>query len=115
MDIELIYLLLIYSFTGICMLGTIIVRTYMKKDFSFMKYKPFKNKCDIWCLSHFFMYCLLGYLAPKYWVISFVLSILWEYIEVYLEKRNIYISSNVKDDIITNSLGLLIGIILSFS
>ena len=97
------------------MLITVLVRTYMKKDFTFMKYKLFKNECDLWCVSHFIMYLLLGYYSPKYWALSFVLSILWEYFEVYLEKRNVYILSNVKNDIITNSLGLFIGLILTFT
>ena len=115
MDKQLINLLRIYFLTGFFMLVTVVVRTYTKKDFTFMKYKPFKNDCDFWCLSHFVMYLFLGYYSPKYWYLSFILSILWEYLEVYLEKHNVYISSNVKNDIITNSLGLLTGIVLSFS
>ena len=56
------------------------------------------------------MYVLLGYYSPKYWYISFVISILWEYIEAYLEKSNIYIKSNITNDIITNTVGLVVGI-----
>ena len=37
--------------------------------------------CDYMCVSHFIMYVLLGYLSPKYWQLSFILSILWEYSE----------------------------------
>ena len=80
---------------------------------TFMKYKLFE--CDLWCVSHFMMYLLLGYYSPKYWALSSVLSILWEYFEVFMEKRNVYILSNVKNDIITNSLGLFTGIILTFT
>jgi len=58
------------------------------------------------------MYTLLGYYSPKYWYISFILSIIWEYSEEYMEKHNIQIISNFKNDIITNTLGLTLGIIL---
>ena len=113
MDEQLRNLLLIYFVTGLAMFITVLVRTYRKKDFTFMKYKLFE--CDLWCVSHFMMYLLLGYYSPKYWTLSSVLSILWEYFEVFMEKRNVYILSNVKNDIITNSLGLFTGIILTFT
>ena len=115
MDKQLINLLLIYLITGFFIIVTIFVRTYMKKDFVFMKFKPFNITCNFWCISHFLIYLLLGYYAPKYWYLSFTLSILWEYCEVYLEKHNVYISSNVINDIITNSLGLVTGIVLSLN
>ena len=69
--------------------------------------------CDLMCLSHFIMYTLLGYYSPKYWYISFILSIIWEYSEEYMEKSNIKIISNFRNDIITNTLGLILGIIIN--
>ena len=46
-------------------------------------------------------------------MISFILSILWEYSEKYMEKNNIKIISNFRNDIITNTSGLIIGILLN--
>ena len=50
------------------------------------------------------MYVLLGYLAPNYWYISFTLSIIWEYIEVYLSNIGVEIISNLRNDVIINTI-----------
>ena len=113
MDKHLNKLLLIYLLSGVLMLITVLIRTYLKKDLNFMKFK-ITNKCNLWCLSHFIMYVLLGYNCYKYWYVSLIMSFIWEYIEIILEKKNIYISSNIDNDLITNGLGLLFGILIKF-
>ena len=113
MDRQLRILILIYTIVSVLLLITIIIRHIIKKDFLSMKYKPFKKNCDLWCVSHFIMYLFLGYVSPKYWYISFFLSILWEYFELYCEKLNINVKSNIPEDIIINSLGLLLGVLIN--
>ena len=115
MDNELLVLLIIYTISSLSMfIGVIIRHNYDANFLKTKKYKIIRNfKCDLMCFFHFIMYILLGYYAPTYWYISFTLSILWEYIEVYLEKNNILIYSNIINDIMTNTTGLIIGIILN--
>ena len=112
LDKELKNLIIIYGIVSILCIITILIRLFINKDFKFMEYKINKS-CNMWCLSHFIMYFFLGLFAPKYWYISFIISIIWEYIEEYLEKFNIYITSNIVNDIITNTIGLINGIILN--
>lgn len=113
MDRQLRILILIYTIVSVLLLITVILRHIIKKDFLSMKYKPFNKNCDLWCVSHFIMYLFLGYFSPKYWYISFFLSILWEYFELYCEKLNINVKSNIPEDIIINSLGLLLGVLIN--
>jgi len=115
MNKQLLHLIYIYGITGSFMLIIVLIRTfYNKNSFMFRKYKLLNNfDCDLMCFSHFIMYILLGYLAPNYWYISFTLSIIWEYLEVYLSNMGVLIISNLKNDIITNTLGLITGIIIN--
>ena len=117
MNNELINLITIYFITGLGILVIVLTRTYINDNFfNTRKRRIIKEiNCDFMCLSHFIMYILLGYYAPQYWYISFILSILWELLEEYMEKNNIKIYSNVKNDIITNTLGLILGLIIRYS
>jgi len=110
MDNQLIWLIYIYFVTGLMLLLTVIIRHHLNSDLKFMKKQFFNNVCNYWCLSHLIMYILLGFFAPKYWYVSFIMSIIWEYIELYLEKHKIYIYSNIQNDIITNTFGLIFGL-----
>ena len=116
MNKQLLYLILIYGITGSIILSFVLIRQFYDENFTknlgfHTKFSPYID-CDFFCFSHFIMYMLLGYLSPKYWMISFTLSILWEYSEQYMEKNNIKIISNFRNDIITNTSGLIIGILL---
>ena len=116
MNKQLLYLILIYGITGFIMLSFILIRQFYDENFTKNLGLNTKSKyiyCDFFCFSHFIMYMLLGYLSPKYWMISFTLSILWEYSEKYMEKNNIKIISNFRNDIITNTSGLIIGMLLN--
>ena len=116
MNKQLLYLISIYGITGFTLFLLVLMRELYDEKFTHKlglnnKFSPYID-CDFFCFSHFIMYMLLGYLSPKYWMISFTLSILWEYSEQYMEKNNIKIISNFRNDIITNTSGLIIGILL---
>jgi uncharacterized membrane protein len=115
MNKQLLYLILIYGITGSTLFILVLMREFYDEKFTHKLGLNTKSKyieCDFMCFSHFIMYILLGYLSPKYWMISFTLSILWEYSEQYMEKKNIKIISNFRNDIITNTSGLIIGLLL---
>ena len=84
MDLQLKYLISIYSVVFFMILITIIIRNIKQNALCILQIDIFE-KCDSWCVSHFILYVLLGYFAPKFWYISFMVSILWEYIEYILE------------------------------
>ena len=111
MDSQLKKLITIYTITGFMMLVTVFIRMKNNKDLDFMTKKIVTSKCDNWCVSHSIMYFTLGLLSPKYWYISFILSIFWEYFELFMEKNNLYLYSNIRNDIITNTSSLIIGMI----
>jgi len=112
MDTQLERLFTIYIIVSILIIVSIIIRVTKNDDIHFLKKKVIRN-CDYWCVSHFVVYLLLGYFSPKFWYISFTLSILWEVIEYLLQQYpNIYIKSNGMVDIQTNTFGLVIGMIL---
>jgi len=116
MNKQLLYLILIYGITGIVCFFIVLMREIYDERFTHKLGLNTKSKyieCDFMCFSHFIMYILLGYLSPKYCMISFTLSILWEYSEQYMEKNNIKIISNFRNDIITNTSGLIIGMLLN--
>ena len=69
--------------------------------------------CNGWCLSHFIMYMLLGYFAPKYIFLAIFIGFVFEIVEYFLEKRGIYITSNPMGDNITNIAGAITGYLLS--
>ena len=113
MDKQLLYLIIIYGITGSIIFSFVLIRQFYDENFTKNLGLNTKSKyieCDIFCLSHFIMYFLLGYYSPNYWYISFVLSILWEYSEEYMEKHKIKIISNFRNDIITNTSGLILGL-----
>ena len=113
MDSQLRDLLLIYGITGLSILILVIYRHVRGRDIEFLQRCEIFSGCNLWCVSHFFMYVALGIYAPKYWIVSMVLSVLWEIFEYLARDKGIYISPNIRNDIITNSLGLLLGVVIS--
>ena len=112
MELQLKYLISIYSVVFFMILITIIIRNIKQDALCILQIDIFE-KCDSWCVSHFIVYVLLGYFAPKFWYISFMVSILWEYIEYILESYpRCYLRSKGIDDIKTNTFGLVIGMIV---
>ena len=113
MDKQLNNLISIYFITGVIVLFIVLFRHQYNKDFLTNLKKIDIINCDLWCVGHFIMYVLLGYLSPKYWMVSFILSMVWELSEKYMEKHDIQIKSNINYDITVNTLGLLFGIYLN--
>lgn len=71
--------------------------------------------CRLWCIEHFVMYVFLGYFAPNYWYLSFMISILWEYLEETMNQNGLPVQANLTKDVITNSVGLFTGMFLKFN
>ena len=63
-------------------------------------------------MSHFLHYIVLGYLAPNYWMLIIMIGILFEVVEIYLNKLSKYIDSKLIEDTITNTLGVIFGVLI---
>tara|TARA_B100000686_G_scaffold329710_1_gene391173 strand:- start:752 stop:1156 length:405 start_codon:yes stop_codon:yes gene_type:complete len=134
MDKQLKMLILIYFICGAHVLRLIISRIFnpLNKD----KKKEEKRASEtsfttrlrqlhsvlypetgiFWELTHFIMYFFLGYFAPNYWYLSITIGYLFEHLELYLNKdHDIPIYPAFKRDMVTNSFGLLGGIVTRFS
>ena len=108
MDYQLRNLILIYSSVAIFLIIAVIYRYIINSDISFLTNKVIFS-CDYWCTSHLIMYIFLGFFAPKFWYVSLTLSLFWEYFEYLIERISTYIRSN-NEDLLTNAIGLIIGI-----
>lgn len=90
-----------------------------------------ENCCSGWTISHFIFYLILGFIFPDCIIVIFIISIFWEFIEVFIGsylygnswKRQITrVNNNIEystnwwagsyKDIIFNFFGLLVGYIL---
>ena len=119
MNDQLKNLILIYSICIILGFILMIIRLYIiNRDIYFLKKEIF-NDCNYWCLSHYILYILLGFYAPKYWYISVTISFLWEYIEYLINKNDFigigkYIAYSGSKDIKINTEGLLLGMLFHY-
>ena len=68
--------------------------------------------CNGWCTLHFLQYMLMGFLAPSYWKWLILMGIGFELIEIPLSKMSQFIDSKLIADTLTNTLGILTGVIL---
>ena len=67
-----------------------------------------KSSITWWMKAHFLLYLILGYLCPKYLKLIIVIGILWEIFEYSIKDLE-----HGKYDIFMNSIGLLIGVLLT--
>jgi len=90
---------------------------------------PWDRFLDGWGIAHFFFYGMLGYLFPQRWLFITMCGILWELIETVFKDHPFYLSKcNYSmgkeggavgwwygrwEDIIMNTLGMVLGIVLS--
>ena len=103
--------LTIYGVTFLCCCVILVVRlNYGRHVLS----EP-SGACGLWCIGHFVMYVFLGYFAPNYWYLSFMISILWEYIEEAMNQSGLPVDVAFTKDVITNSIGLFTGMFLKFN
>ena len=93
-------------------LSLVFYREYNKRDVIILR-KNIIFKCNGWCVSHFVHYLLLGYFSPKYYRQIIVTGIVFEIIEIPLNRLSKYIDSKLVEDSVTNTMGILTGLLLS--
>ena len=89
----------------------VIYRENTSHDISFLR-KIFTPNCNGWCMLHFMHYTLLSYFAPNFWKELIFMGITFEVAEIYLNNLSKYIDSKLLEDTITNTLGIIFGILL---
>ncbi len=115
---QTINLIIIYGIVGIGIIISFLVRIVfidfnklLKKQIPFFYNLNYKKFIDVWCISHFILYILLGFFAPKLWYISLAISVLWESFEFVLDKyKSVQKIKYKTSDFFTNTIGLVIGI-----
>lgn len=109
---EILNIIIINVVVVIFWLGIVFYRQTNNVDVDFMRNDIFKN-CNGWCVGHFIHYTLLGFFAPSYWWLFMLIGHVFEYIEMFLGQYSKYIDSKVVDDTLTNSAGVLFGLLLN--
>lgn len=97
----------------------------LSKNYNPTNYKFLDNYLDGWGISHFILYGVITYIYPKYWLFIFMIGVLWELFEYFLEnnpKLNCYVldDNTIKQkywyaryqDVIMNLLGILTALII---
>lgn len=107
---EITNLLIIYIIGIIYWLTLVFWREYNGKDVLFLR-KDLFYKCNGWCISHLIHYIVLAYVAPSYWLPLIVIGFLFEVAESYLNKASSFIDCKLVEDTITNTIGVIIGLI----
>lgn len=108
---ELRNIIILYGIAILYWITLVIYREITKKDINILRKNIILN-CNGWCMSHFLHYLILGYCAPRYWLFLIIIGIIFEIIEIPLNKASKYIDSKLIKDSITNSLGVISGVIL---
>ena len=109
-DYQLKNLVIIYSISSILFCSLVLIREISNKEFIYLQ-NSYKG-CNLWCLMHIILYTILGYLSPKYWWFLLGIGLLFEFLELYFSQFSRFIESNISTDIIFNSIGILLGLIL---
>ena len=111
MNYQIKNILFLYLLSILFWLSLVIYRERKLKDINCLRI-CFIPKCNGWCVLHFIHYTLLSYFAPNYWKHLIVIGILFEIAEIYLNNVSKYIDSKLLEDSITNSLGVIFGLLL---
>lgn len=116
---------IIYGIAIFWWITTIIYREIItKKDIQFLRKSVFcapkpmscsTYNCNGWCVGHFFNYLALGFFAPKYAPLAIFLGALFELLELVIERHTSskFIDAKIMQDIFTNTMGTIVGYILS--
>lgn len=104
-------IIVLFGISIVFWLSLVFYREYHKKDVKMMR-QNILGSCNGWCFGHFIHYTLLSYCAPSYWVELIIIGFIFELIEVPLNSLSKYIDSKIYEDTITNTLGVLTGILL---
>ena len=108
---ELTNLFIIYFIGFIYWLILVFLREYRRTEIICLR-KNILHKCNGWCISHLLHYLVLAYLAPSYWLLLIFIGFLFELNEYYISKVSKYIDSKIIEDTITNTIGVILGLIL---
>jgi hypothetical protein len=111
MNYQIKNILFLYLTSVLFWISLVIYRERESKDINCLR-KLFIPKCNGWCVLHFIHYTFLGFFAPKYWKHLIVIGILFEIAEIYLNNVSKYIDSKLLEDSITNSLGIIFGLVI---
>lgn len=68
-----------------------------------------ETKIDMWSVSHLLLYVAIGLLAPNYYVTVLIGSVIWEYLEKFLNKPGEGYWYHKWDDLLINIIGYIIG------
>ena len=112
MNYEISNIIFLYIINLIYWILTVWYREYKEKDISFLKKELIPN-CDGWCMNHIIHYTLLGYFASSYWMYVILIGVIFELIEIPLNKVSKYIDSKLVKDTITNTIGTFLGVSIS--
>ena len=110
-DRELSNLIIIYLISSFLVLLTLIYRILKKKNTIFLD-REYINGCDNWCITHIILYIFLGYYASSYWYLLILIGFIFEHIEKQLNKITVHVKGKIVKDTLTNTAGILIGLIL---
>ena len=95
---------------------TIVYRVVNKTGILFMDktyFFLFRVSIDGWALSHFIMYMMLGFVAPKYWCVILLWGVVFEYIEKAIEDTfSLPFKAKITTDPIINMVGYVVGFTL---
>jgi hypothetical protein len=103
-----------------------VIKEYFKIDILEKKFAECEG-CDLWALTHFTLYLILGYNFPSYYLLFFLIGVGYEFFEYYVgvsDNSFKYLGPMSSDgtqswwygrvsDIIFNTLGLISGMSLS--
>lgn len=109
-DYQIKNLVIVYSISAVIFFSVFFIRQLFDTDFEYFN-KSFQG-CNLWCFKHIILYTILSYLSPKYWWFLLGFGLFFEFIELYLSKFTKYINSNISTDLIFNSIGILLGLLL---
>lgn len=110
LDYQLKNIIIVYGISAIIFFSIVIFRELINQEFKFLN-NSFAG-CNIWCYKHILLYTILSYLSPKYWWFLLGFGLLFEFVELYLSNFSRFIISNINTDILYNSIGILLGIVI---
>ena len=110
LDYQLKNIIIVYGISAIIFFSIVLIREIINQEFKFLN-NSFAG-CNIWCYKHILLYTILSYLAPKYWWFLLGFGLLFEFVELYLSNHSRFVISNINTDILYNSIGILLGIVI---
>ena len=111
--------LIIYTIVAIGFFCLYVYRVFTQKDFkklqiplSTIHIHKYRIIINMWSISHFLMYLVLGVVSPSYWLLWICVGVLWEMIEFACNYYKIQYINYKWSDIPINTCGLIMGVFL---